>query len=359
VDRRGNVQRTAAGRPKTDKATLENLTAETEEQESFLRLRAEYGKADSALSKSLEFFHAVCEKYGARFMGNFNQCRTKTHRLSSSGRKIVMPDGKKKGVQFQNMAREYKRLFCSRDESKVIVEADGSGLEFRIAGDLGHDPQVREDILNPEHDPHTYTATVIYNKVASEVSKALRTAAKRHTFKPLFSTGKSGTKAEVRYYQAFKERYQRMTDTQESWVAEVMRTGKLRLPSGLIAYWKLRMTPSGFVEGSNEVRNLPVQSFATADIIPVSLVFTFWNARHTVDAKLVNTVHDSVVAEVAQTDVDKYRQIVIESFLRDTYRYLDRVYGHRMYVPLGVGITVGTHWGEGDEFKYSEEPVYE
>lgn len=351
-DRRGNPVRTKTGRRATNKDVIGSLKAKTEEQKKFVALQTRYAKLSAALSKSLEFFAGVCAEYDGTFVGNFNQCRTKTHRLSSSARRLTFKDGKTRGVQFQNMAREYKKLFRGKG---VMVEADGAGLEFRIAGDLGRDTQVLTDILNPEHDPHTYTATEIHQIDRLAVTKAQRTAAKRHTFKPLFSEGKSGTPSEVRYYQAFKKRYHQMTAQQEAWVAEVLRTGQLRLPSGMIAYWDLKISHSGYIEGSNQVRNLPVQSFATADIIPVSLVYTFWRTRFAVDAHILNTVHDSVVADVAEKDVDKYKQIVIECFLDDTYSYLERVYNHTMFVPLGVGITTGTHWGEGTEESHSYE----
>jgi DNA polymerase I-like protein with 3'-5' exonuclease and polymerase domains len=356
-DRRGNPKRTAKGARATDKETINSLKATTDMQKLFLGLKIKQAKLAHTMSSSLAFFQGVCEEHVGRFMGNFHQTRTKTHRLSSSGRKLEFKDGKARGVQFQNMEREYKKLFRGRDDGYLMVEADGSGLEFRIAADLGRDEQARADIRDPDHDPHTFTATVINGVEADAITKAMRTAAKRHTFKPLFSTGKSGSKREVAYYQEFKNRYAGITRTQEAWIAEAMRTGRLRIPSGLICYWDLKMTHSGFIEGSNEVRNLPIQSFATADIIPVSLVYAFWRARYSVDARIVNTVHDSVVAEVAEHDVPKYKEIVIRAFLKDTPEYLQTVYKHDMFVPLGVGVTIGTHWGEGDEESIEQTEV--
>lgn len=357
-DRRGNPIRTAGGARTTKKEHIEGLKATTPLQRQFLDLKLKQARLAHTISSSLAFFQGVCDEYGGRFVASFNQCRTKTHRLSSSGRKLEFKDGSSRGVQFQNMERGYKSLFKAQEDGWLMVEADGSGLEFRIAADLCHDEQARADILDPDHDPHTFTATVINKVEAGAVTKTMRTAAKKHTFKPLFSTGRSGTPSEVAYYQAFKDRYSRITQVQEQWIAEVMRTGQLRIPSGLICYWDLKMTHTGFIEGSNEVRNLPIQSFATADIIPVSLVFTFWRARYTVQAKLVNSVHDSVVAEVAAKDVQAYRDIVVRAFLKDTPEYLQTVYKHDMFVPLGVGITAGPHWGEGDEesIEMTEEP---
>ena len=349
TDRRGNPMRTAKGARRTDKEALAQLKAETPEQREFVELRARHAKLAHTMSSSLSFFQGVCSEYDGRFMGNFNQCRTKTHRLSSSGRKLTFADGTEKAVQFQNMERVFKPLFQPREPGRMIVEVDGAGLEFRIAADLARDAQARADILDPDHDVHTFTATIINNKPASAITKGMRTAAKKHTFKPLFSEGKSGSRAEVKYYQEFKARYDAITKTQEGWVAEVMRTGQLRIASGLICYWNLKMTHTGYVEGSNEVRNLPIQSFATADIIPISLVYTFWRARYAIDARLINTVHDSVVADVAEKDVPRFKAVAAKAFLEDTPNYLQKVYGHDMFVPLGIGITAGYHWGEGDE----------
>lgn len=353
-DKRGNILKTASGKPRTDEATLSGFKAKSPAQKAFLTAFRAHRGADSALTKSLDFFKGVVEERGGVFFGTFNQCVTKTHRLSSSGRRILV-GGKQRGVQFQNLPRDYKRLFCAGAEGYVLVEADGAGLEFRVAGELGGDPVVLHSVESGE-DVHRFTASVINGIPEEGVTSKQRTAAKAHTFKPLFSEGKTGTPREQRYYRAFKEKYATMTAEQERWVATAMKTGKLVLPSGLITYHKLRVTASGYVEGANVVRNIPIQSFATADIIPVSLVYTFWGMREAgIDGAIVNMIHDSVVAYISSVDVDKYRQIVVDSFLDKTYRYLDLVYGRKMVVPLGVGFKAGKFWGEGEELKFSHK----
>jgi DNA polymerase-1 len=157
--RRGEVQRTAAGGRKTDKATLGNLKANTPEQKRFVELLGEYAKVSARLSKSLNFFKGVCEEYGGTFRARFNQAVTQTHRLSSSGRRLKFKGGSG-GVQFQNMPREYKRLICARDPDYVVVEVDGAQLEFRVAGEVSHDPQVHHDV-ETNADIHRYTASVL------------------------------------------------------------------------------------------------------------------------------------------------------------------------------------------------------
>jgi hypothetical protein len=55
------------------------------------------------------------------------------------------------------------------------------------------------------------------------------------------------------------------------------------------------------------------------------------------------------VARVAEKDLDKYWEVVVECFLDKTYEYMDKVYGISLYVPLGVSYKAGKHWGEGGE----------
>lgn len=350
--RRGEVQRTAAGGRKTDKTTLANLKAKTPEQKRFVEMMAEYGKVSARLTKSLNFFKGVCEEYGGVFRARFNQAVTQTHRLSSSGRRLKFKGGEG-GVQFQNMPREYKRLIRARMPDYVVVETDGAQLEFRVAGEVSHDPQVKHDVVTGA-DIHRYTASVLKRKALEDVSDRERTEAKAHTFKPLYG-GMSGTAREKEYYAAFREKYNVLYDVQMSWVSDALGTKQTRAASGLIFYWNGTMRPDGYVPETPSIFNYPIQSFATADIIPVSLVYTYWRSRD-LRALLVNTVHDSVVAEVHKDDVDAYRQIVVTSWLADTYRYMDRVYGRKLWVPLGIGMKVAPHWGDTkNEWKYTEE----
>ena len=54
-----------------------------------------------------------------------------------------------------------------------------------------------KDILEGQ-DVHKYTASIIFDKAEADVTKEERTAAKAHTFKPLYG-GFSGTPREMAY----------------------------------------------------------------------------------------------------------------------------------------------------------------
>jgi DNA polymerase I-like protein with 3'-5' exonuclease and polymerase domains len=184
----------------------------------------------------------------------------------------------------------------------------------------------------------------------------MRTAAKAHTFKPLYG-GESGTKSEKAYYAEFKRRYSGLADAQERWVDEVLSTKRLITPWGMRYYWpRAKRNQHGYVNVKSSIYNYPVQAFATAEIIPVALVALRRRLQGESGVKFVNTVHDSVILEVHPDAMDRVREAAVEAFGMDVYKYLREVYDYEFTVPLGCGITIGSHWSEGPEESYNIWP---
>jgi DNA polymerase I-like protein with 3'-5' exonuclease and polymerase domains len=268
-------------------------------------------------------------------------------------------------VQFQNLQRDFKCLFSARRDGWLVGEADGAQLEFRVATFLGDDAQARKDIADPEWDAHCVTAAAMLQKPYEEVyaaykagekwAKDARQDAKTETFKPLYG-GSKGTKAQERWYEEFKQRYPDLAAKQQDWVYEVLRTKRLVTPWGLRYYWPhAKMSDSGYCNVGSAVYNYPVQALATAEIIPMALTYLWHRIKGEGlerDIVLVNTVHDSVVAEINPEHADDFRRLARLAFGPDVHNYLLTVYGMDFDVPLGTGIKIGTHWGEGPEEKY-------
>ncbi len=374
-DRKGNPKRNAPtklqikkgdleGARKTDADTLEALKPKTADQRRFVAARKKWGLLNARITKSLEFFKHVCDERGGVFYGQIHQTRTQTHRMASSGRRVTFSDGFTGGAQFQNLANDLKKCFTSRGPGTVLVESDGAGIEFRVAGELCGDTQAAADVVSGA-DVHRYTASVIHGIPEAKVTKDQRRLAKPDTFGPLYGKT-SGTKGQVAYFKAFKAKYHQIADEQASWVTQVLATRELVTASGLRFYWPhCSMRADGYVGDSTQILNYPIQSFATADIVPIALVYIHWRAKADgLRAKLINTVHDSCIAEVHVDDVDAYKAIAVTGFLDDVYAYLEKVYKFDFsQIPLGVGFNVATHWGTGEETKVSyakgDRPVEE
>ena len=349
-DSRGNEKRTPSGNLPTDADTIKNLKASNKKQREFVSLYKEYNEVNNLLSKVFEKLHAMEEDGKNILYADFNQTVTQTHRLSSSGKEYK--------IQFQNFPRELKPLFTARYEGWMVGEADQAQLEFRVAAFLGDDDQAKEDIQN-NFDVHKFSASEMNGVNMEEVNKAQRQEAKADTFKPLYG-GESGTPAQRKYYEAFKKRYKGIAATQQEWIKEVLSSKQLRIPSGLIFYWpSTKMQRSGYVVNRESICNYPVQSFATADIVPIAVVHQWHRMKqNSMRSFIVNTVHDSSISEVAPEEQELYKEITEQSFTNDVYNYLSHVYGLDFDVELEAEVEFSHHWAEFDD-SFKEKWLYE
>ena len=342
----GKPKRTSADNRMTDSDTLLALKGKSKSQREFLSMYARYAFLNARLSKSLNRFKE-CVDNDDIIHAQFNQARTKTQRLSSTGTKY--------SIQFQNQAREFKPLFKARNEGWLIAEVDGAQLEFRVAAFLGQDTVAVTDIMEG-FDVHSYTASVM--TAAGQATE--RQEAKAHTFKPLFG-GKSGTKAEQKYYKAFREKYPGITSAQQGWIDEALVHQKVKTITGLIYHYPGTRISRGsdYVSNSTQICNYAVQGFATADIIPIALTYLWHEMRaRKLQSFIVNTIHDSAVMEVHPDEVDIVREISVNCFTKAVYNYLDIVYNIQFNVPLGTGFKCGEYWTEGEEIVEAVDPPF-
>lgn len=370
-DDKGNPLRTETDKRRTDLDTIVTLHAGNDVQKHFIDLYKDYGSLKvntNVLSKMWQ----CCKD--AKELGvppvlyaYFNQTVAQTHRLTSSGRKYKL--------QFQNFNRDFKELFTTRHQGWVVGEADGAQLEFRVAAHLGKDGVAEADIRNPRFDAHIQTLfmmmfgswdqagyDVLFNKYRAGDKKVKRDRAdndlcKGHTFKPLFG-GVSGTKKQRKYYKFFQQKYKGIFDTQTGWANKVAAHKKLVTETGLIFYWPhCKEQPDGYITNKTSIFNYPVQSLATADIIPIGVVYAYYRMRGAGMAGfLVNTVHDSIIAELPDAEGPLFREICNRALTNDTFQYLERCYKIKFRVPLGAETKVGTHWSLGEEEKYNVDP---
>jgi DNA polymerase I-like protein with 3'-5' exonuclease and polymerase domains len=332
-NRQGKPIRTATGRKKADVATLAALRPRNAKQRNFLALYKQARNASTQLTKYLTKFKECCEESGGHMEAAFNQTNTNTHRLSSSGARYK--------TQFQNLPRAYKHIFKARHKGWKVGEADGSQLEFRVAVHLGQDKQGLVDILDGV-DVHSFSADII---------GVPRQEAKAHTFKPLYG-GTSGTKKEKEYYRFFQERYCDITGTQRKWIDRVLNDKKLRTEWGLEYHWpNTKMDSSGYISNTTAICNYPVQGFATAEIIPIAVVY-FWHRSKDLQMFLVNTIHDSIISELPPEEQEQFEDLSRQCLIDDVYFYLSEVYGIDFTVPLGCETKVGDYWSLGKEKKF-------
>lgn len=351
-DWRGKPIRTGTGERTSNAKAMALLVPTTDKQRQFLTLYKEYNKAVSLIEKNLDYFRLTCEQKNSTFFGEIRQGVVQTGRLASSGIPTLFEGLKKpKSVQLQNIPREFKRLFWSGDEDWLIGEADGSQLEFRVAGDVGHDTVALHEIETGV-DIHSFTAKVLTENKDPEMlsldPSKRRQEAKKSTFRPLYGGG-SGSDALVAYCEYFKDKYKGISGTQREWAMRCLDKKQFTTPYGMVFYFPdTKMSRSGYITNTTSIYNYPIQGFATGEIIPIALAF-FWQRCRGKNIKPFVTVHDSIVARVHKDSQDEFVAISKQALTYDVYEFLARVYNYKFRVPLGMGVKISKHWGDTKE----------
>ena len=337
------------GDPTTKSEYINSLPPKNKKQKALQDLQKKYSQINAALTKSLtKFLACVRETDDGILYAELLQTRTDTQRLASRGKYYR--------AQMQNFARIFKPLFKARYDGWFIGELDQAQLEYRVAVFLGQDEAGLDSIIQGV-DRHAVTAEKIFGKRFTEPkSKAerdfLRTDAKSRTFKPLYG-GESGTNAEKEYYAAFKAEHKGVVAAQTQWKTSALNSGRVTIPSGLTFYFPdTKITETGYITNSTSICNYPVQSFATADIVPV-MVTGMWYAMRGRKLKsfLVNTIHDSVITETHPEEKEIISELGELFGTKFVYIYLKEIYNVDFNVPLEVETKFASHWNDSEYWR--------
>ncbi len=328
-----NVYDIAESGFRTDKLTLNKIAAEAEgEFKEFIDAIVRHNAVDTYLNTFVEGLKNFTNERGF-LHPKFMQAITATGRLSS------------RDPNFQNQPRgktfPIRKVVTSRFQDGKMMEIDFAQLEFRTAVYLAQDKQGMEDIKN-KIDVHQYTADII---------GVSRQDAKAHTFKPLYG-GVTGTEDEKRYYSKFLEKYKDIKTWHEKLQSEAIRFKQISLPTGRqYAFPYAERTPWGGSTYGTQIKNYPVQGFATADIVPLACINIYKLMQEKkVKSLLINTVHDSIVADVYPGEED----VMSEIFKRgtaDVIPALKQYYKIDFNVPLDTELKIGYDWLNMKEVK--------
>jgi len=324
----------ATGGFSTDKETLEKLLDKSRGKKNdkaveFLTAIIRVSALDTYINSFVKGIERGTQANGV-LHAKFNQTITSTGRLSSTDPNL---QNQPRGNTFP-----IRGVFISRwaGSGGTLCETDFSQLEFRCAGHLAECSTVRNDVL-AGLDVHSQTAKILTD-AGQETN---RQDAKPHTFKPLYG-GLSGTDAEVTYYKAFLDKYTGVKNWHVKLQEEAIKYKKITLPTGreYSFPWVIRNRWGGATH-KTQIVNYPVQGFATADIVPLSMIYLKREYKRLgLKSLICLTVHDSIVTDVFPGELEivvklhKNLHGIAEQALKDYY-------GITMYVPLDSETKVG------------------
>ena len=331
------VSLASAGGFKTDKNTLTTLLNEVTDPEAkkFLESIVRLSAIETYRSAFIEGIRKGI-KSDALLHANFNQCITATGRLSSSSPNLQnMPKGRLFPV---------RKAFVSRFEGGSLVEIDYSQLEFRVAGILATDETVKREVESG-FDVHAYTAKVL----TENGEPTERGPAKASTFRPLYG-GTQGTPAQRTYFKEFFGKYRGIFKWHERLQNEAIQHKVVTTATGRqFSFPDCQRNMSGQATFKTQIVNYPVQSVATAEIVPLGVIILFNKLREmNLKSVVINTVHDSVLIDTHPDELEIVKSVAPRCLV-DAQTEAKNRFGLSDYIPLEVEMSQGKNWMEQED----------
>jgi DNA polymerase-1 len=271
-----------------------------------------------------------------RLHTSLNQTVTATGRLSSSE-----PNLQNIPVKGEWGGR-IREAFVA-DPGAVLLSADYNQIEPRILAHLSQDPVLIDAFVRGD-DIHAATAAEIFSLPVAQITKDMRRVAKTVNFGIIYGISPYGLSAQLgisqqeakKYIEAYFTRFQGVKAFLDRTIAEAKQNGYVTTMLG-----RRRPIPElrsgdpaqqGF--GERMAMNTPIQGTAADAIKLAMLAVSRRLVAEGTTAKMILQVHDELIFEVAQAEVERVRTIVVEEMVQAV----------SLAVPLKVDVGVGKNW---------------
>jgi len=305
-----------------------------EEYREFTKLKNTYADALPKLVEDDERIHA-----------NFNQAVVATGRLSSS--EPNLQNIPKRG----KLASEIRKAFIA-EKGKVLVSADYSQIDLRVAAHLSGDKKMIE-IFKQGKDIHRATAAWVNQIAEDKVTDEQRSQAKSLNFGILYGMGLYGfmqdsgvnIKRAKFFINHYKKTFSGLMEFIEKIKEQAHQTGYVETELGRRRYIPNIKASNAMLRGMAErmAINLPVQGLA-ADIMKLAMIKVSNNilqefnlkVNFKQDVSLVLQIHDELILET-----DKK---LVNLITKKIKQEMESVY--KLRVPLVVNVSQASNWQE-------------
>ncbi len=328
------LKKTPKGQPSTEESVLQELALNYPLPKLILEHRS-LSKLKSTYTDKLP--QQVDSKTG-RIHTSYHQAVAATGRLSSSDPNLQnIPIRSKEG-------RKIRQAFIA-PQGRKIVAADYSQIELRIMAHLSADDGLLKAFSNGE-DIHRATAAEVFGVAPEQVTTDLRRSAKAINFGLIYGMSAFGLAQQLglprnqaqAYIDLYFARYPGVKNYMDSIREQAREQGYVETLFGRRLY-----LPE--INSRNAARrqyaertaiNAPMQGTA-ADIIKRAMIAADrWLYQDQPDAKMIMQVHDELVFEIAQDQLEECTRTI--RTLMCAAADLD--------VPLLVEIGIGNNWDE-------------
>ncbi|TKJ11157.1 DNA polymerase I [Halomonas sp. 15WGF] len=328
------IKKTPKGAPSTAEAVLEELALDYPLPKVIMQHRG-LAKLKSTYTDKLP---RLLNKKTGRVHTSYHQAVTATGRLSSSDPNLQnIPIRTEEG-------RKIRQAFVARPGYRIVA-ADYSQIELRIMAHLSEDKGLLEAFAEGR-DIHTATAAEVFGTSLEKVSGDQRRSAKAINFGLIYGMSAWGLARQLRidrsqaqtYIDRYFDRYPGVarymdrirTQAAEDGFVETVMGRRLYLP-------EIHSQNRNRRQGAERTAiNAPMQGTA-ADIIKQAMIdVDVWLAEGEFDALMVMQVHDELVFEVAEAQVERFIEQVQTRMQAAA----------SLSVPLIVEAQSGANWDE-------------
>lgn len=271
-----------------------------------------------------------------RLHTTFNQDVAATGRLSSTNPNLQnIPIRTEQG-------RAIREAFIA-DTGKVLVSADYSQFELRLAAVLAGDSALIQD-FNDGVDVHTKTASDVYGIPLDAVTKDQRRAAKVINFGVLYGMSPHGLAAAtgMSFIDAkqFIDQYFELRKPIRAYIDATLKKAR---EDGFVETYYGRRRPTPDIHSSNFIvrhgaeraaANMPIQG-TEADLMKRAMIAV--EDRIQGKGEQVLQIHDSILVECLEADAKE-----VATILKETMEAV----APELSVHLKVDVSYGKNWGE-------------
>ena len=293
----------------TDVKVLETLADEGHE---IAKTMLEYRSITKLKSTYVDALLTLTDK-NSRVHTSYMQTVTSTGRLSSA-------DPNLQNIPIKNQAgKEIRKSFIAKKGYKLVA-ADYSQIELRLLAHVADIKNLKNSFLNNE-DIHARTAAQILNIPLSEVTPDMRRQAKAINFGIIYGMsafglsnqlGISRTQAAA-YIDSYLKEYPEIKTYMDRTIDEAVQNGYVQTPFGRKCFIRGITDPKTKGLASRAAINAPIQGGA-ADIIKMAMQKVVQKIKEAnLDATLLLQVHDELVFEVKEDQIDAIKVLLKET----------------------------------------------
>lgn len=320
-----------------DLSTRADVLEELADEHPIVQLILEYRKFQKLKSTYLDVLPRLVHPKTGRIHTSFHQTGTATGRLSSSDPNLQnLPTRQEEG-------KEIRRAIVPQRNGWKIVSADYSQIELRVLAHLSGDQKLIEAFQKQE-DIHTFTASKIFQVDNNQVTPQMRAVGKMVNFSVIYGVSPYGLsqRTGLSYEQAqrFINEYFSLYPSVREYFARVVAYAKtyghVRTMFGRKREIPQLRSKDAVVrqEGERIAVNTPIQGTA-ADIMKLAMIDLHNKIKQNkMNSKIILQVHDELVLEVPNEEVEQILQIIKQS--------MEGVV--KLSVPLKVDINVSESW---------------